>query len=135
MKNIIKNNIIATLFILTAIGVGIYLYAESRPQESLLTIQTQSKNVYVKYRESGSINVNDSVFEYQDTSNSSFVGGAWYDQSQEYMIIKLQDTYYHYCDLPQSEWNSFKKADSFGSFYNSQIKGNYSCQYKEVPSY
>lgn len=73
-------------------------------------------------------------FEYFPTS-SSFVNGLWYDQSNQYMIILLNSTYYHYCRLPLSEWRSFKSADSFGTYYNQRIKGNYDCRQGYVPSY
>lgn len=98
---------------------------ESKPQ----------KLVYVKYRETGPVNVNDPSFEYQNTSRSSFVGGAWYDKSEGYMVIKLKSTYYHYCDLPSSIWDSFKQTTSFGDFYDNRIQGSYSCRYKDTPSY
>ena len=76
-----------------------------------------------------------SQFEYQPTTGSSFVDGAWYDRANAYMIIKLDSRYYHYCDLPEEVWASFGRADSFGSFYNTQIKGRYDCRSGYVPPY
>lgn len=91
-------------------------------------------NVTVKYRDDR-VNLCDSSFEDLDTSVSSFIGGAWYDSGNEYMVIKLQDTYYHYCGMPSSVWSGFKRADSFGAEYNASIKGNYDCREGYVPEY
>jgi len=80
--------------------------------------------VSVKYR-SDSVDIADPQFEELDTSKSSFVEGAWYDSDNQYMVIKLDDTYYHYCGMPQNMWREFKKASSFGKKYIASIKGNY----------
>ena len=74
----------------------------------------ESQNIYVKYR--GSVDVGHPRFEYLNTSKSSLVRGAWYDDENDYMVINLSGTYYHYCSFPQSTWNSFSSASSFGSF-------------------
>lgn len=92
----------------------------------------RSHNLTVKYRVSP---VDVSNFDYLNTSRSSFVGGAWYDTDNKYMIINLNGTNYHYCDLPSSVWRQFSRADSFGRHYNSSIKGNYDCRYGRVPEY
>lgn len=88
--------------------------------------------VTVKYR-------NDPVdianFEELDTSKSSFVRGAWYDETNEYMIIDLNGIKYHYCGLPSSERDGLNNADSFGTYYNSYIKWNYDCRNWGMPSY
>lgn len=49
--------------------------------------------VDVKYR--GKIDL--APFACTDTPRSSFIGRVCYDQTSQYMVIKLQDTYYHYC--------------------------------------
>lgn len=90
--------------------------------------------VTIKYRTS-QVDIANPRFEYHDTSNSSFVRGAWYDKSNSYMIINLSGTYYHYCALPVSTWEDFKSADSAGTYYNGSIKGNYDCRQNYVPSY
>lgn len=85
---------------------------------------SNSQNIDVKYIEDP---VDVSSFEYLDTSKSSFVRAAWYDSQDGDLILKLDDTSYQYCDVPTSRWSEFKKADSFGKYYNSNIKGSYSC--------
>ena len=93
-----------------------------------------SNFVKIEYR-SDKVDVSNSIFEYQDTSKSSFVDGAWYDSSNSYMIIKLNSKYYHYCGLSSSIWNNFTSATSYGTYYNSNIKGSYDCRDGVVPDY
>lgn len=74
-------------------------------------------------------------FDYLSTAGSSFVRGAWYDAANDYMIIRLDSTYYHYCGLPGSVWDAFSAASSFGSYYNGSIKGRFDCRGGYVPEY
>ena len=90
--------------------------------------------VDIKYRDDD-VNLSNSAFEYLNTSRSSFVNGAWYDDDNQYMIIRLDDTYYHYCGLPSGVWEDFEKAQSFGSEYNKEITGRYDCRDAYVPIY
>lgn len=71
------------------------------------------------------VDISDSRFEYLNTTKSSFINGVWYDEDEEYMVAKLNDIYYHYSGISVSVWRNFKNADSFGTFYNEAIKGNY----------
>lgn len=71
------------------------------------------------------VDLADSRFEYLDTTKSSFVNGAWYDKNEKYMVIKLNEAYYHYSEVPFTVWEGLKTADSYGTFYNEYIKGNY----------
>ncbi len=90
--------------------------------------------VWVKYRATP-VDLANPRFEYLDTSRSSFVTGAWYDKSNSYMVIGLGGTYYHYCRMPRSAWESFRSADSFGRHYNAFIKGRFDCRLGGVPDY
>lgn len=90
--------------------------------------------VFVKYRD-GTVDIADPLFEYLDAAKSSLIRGAWYDEGNEYMVINLNGTYYHYCGMPDATWSKFKRADSFGSDYNAYIKGNYDCRQGYVPRY
>jgi len=94
-----------------------------------------SRNIVsVKYRETP-VDLANPRFEHKETSESSFVGGAWYDARERYMVIRLSETYYHYCRLPVSTWSQFKWAGSFGRFYNSAIKGRFDCRAGGIPEY
>ena len=101
----------------------------------LSTAGAQSTQVVrVKYRATP-VDVADPRFDYLDTSRSSFVNGAWYDESNMYMVIGLKGTYYHYCRMPLNAWDSFRSADSFGRHFNRFIKGRFDCRLGGVPDY
>ncbi|MDA9025489.1 KTSC domain-containing protein [Flavobacteriaceae bacterium] len=64
--------------------------------------------------------------DYLTTSKSSFIDSATYlscDGINGYMIIEIKNTDYIYHNIPISLWNSFINANSFGTFYNLNIKG------------
>lgn len=104
-----KNKIVVSIIIFLGIVVSVFIY--------------NSNNVDLKYGDS----VNISNYESINTSKSSFVDDAQYNASKQHLILKLNGNGYEYCGVPTSLWNSFKKASSYGSYYNSRIKGKYSC--------
>jgi hypothetical protein len=52
-----------------------------------------------------------------------------------YMIVKLNETYYHYCDIESTTVDAFEAADSMGRFFNASIKGHFDCRTGHVPNY
>ena len=90
--------------------------------------------VDIKYRDTP-VNLASANFEYLDTDKSSFIRGAWYDKRNEYMVIKLNDVYYHYCGVPESVWKDFKQAESFGRYFNQAIKEEYEYRDCNGPNY
>lgn len=63
-----------------------------------------------------------------DTSKSSWIRSADFyscDGDSGYLIISTDDHEYIHENLPVSVWEDFKNADSFGKFYNANIKNNY----------
>ena len=89
--------------------------------------------VKIKYRDD-KVNISASNFEPLNKSDST-VKGAWYDSSNEYMVIKFSGIYYHYCGMPNSAWRDFSSASSLYSEYQSGIKGNFDCRENPVPRY
>lgn len=71
------------------------------------------------------------------------VRSAWYDQNEEYLIINLRGTNYHYCEMPVSLWDGLKRAGSvdrgsleeLDAYYEQNIKGNYDCRVNRLPTY
>ena len=59
----------------------------------------------------------------------------WYDAPNRYFLIDLKGTLYHYCRFPRGVWEEFKRAVSYGQYYNAQIKGSYDCRLGGIPSY
>jgi hypothetical protein len=93
---------------------------------------TDCRTVTVKYRTTPVCLDN---FEHQQTSRSSLVRGAWYDASNQYLVVSLKGTRYHYCRMPHDIWHAFRAADSYGRFYLQRIKGRFDCRLGGVPDY
>lgn len=74
-------------------------------------------------------------FDFQSTAGSSVVNGAWYDADNDYLIIALNDRFYHYCRVPDEVWSGFEAATSYGRYYNETLRGSYDCRSGEVPDY
>ncbi len=98
------------------------------------TKPARTNYVNVKYRDT-TVDIAAPYFEYLDTTGSSFIRGTWYDQGNKYMVINLDGEFYHYCGMPSSVWSNFKRAESFGRFYQQNIKDKYDCRQGYVPGY
>jgi hypothetical protein len=90
-----------------------------------------AETVNVKYR--GLVDLK--PFACTDTDRSSFVRQVCFDKLNSYMLIKLQNTWYHYCRIPEATVHSLTNAESVGRFYNAQVKGNFHCRLNPVPRY
>ncbi|MCP3478030.1 KTSC domain-containing protein (plasmid) [Bradyrhizobium sp. CCGUVB1N3] len=99
-------------------------------------LPSHGETVDVKYR--GPVDLK--TFACNDISRSSFITRVCYDRAKQYMIIRLNTTYYHYCELPPATFSAFLDAPSMGSFYNQHIKGTgrdgpFDCRTHPVPEY
>ena len=68
------------------------------------------------------------IEEKVDTDSSWIDSIEYYscDEVSGYLIINTKkDKSYIHKNVPILVWNEFKKADSFGKFYNQNIKSNY----------
>jgi hypothetical protein len=90
-----------------------------------------SEIVYVKYR--GPINL--APFECEWVSRSSIVKRLCYDANEQYAIVNLTGTYYHYCEVPPDVIAAWRQAESMGRYYGAQVKGRYDCRVLRVPPY
>lgn len=102
----------------------------------LISSSAIAETVAVKYR--GVIDLK--PFACTDTPRSSFIQRVCYDKVQNYMLINLRGTYYHYCELPPATLEAFLAAPSMGQFYNQNIKGTgsdgpFDCRTHRVPAY
>jgi hypothetical protein len=91
----------------------------------------RSEIVEVKYR--GALDLK--YFDCNDISRSSFIRRVCYDRNNEYMVISLHGTYYHYCEIDSGTVSSLLGADSMGRYYNANIKGRFDCRTHRVPTY
>lgn len=68
------------------------------------------------------------ISESVNTSKSSWIRSAKYrscDGQTGFLLIGTDDREYIHKGVPLSIWNSFRKAVSFGSYYNAYIKNRY----------
>lgn len=95
-----------------------------------------AESVDVKYR--GPVELK--PFACQDITRSSVVSRLCYDASNQYVVVQLKTTYYHYCEMPKPIVDEWLAAPSMGHFYNTRVKGTgkdgpYDCRTHRVPSY
>jgi len=90
-----------------------------------------AETVNVKYR--GAVDLK--PFACETVTRSSLVRRVCYDRRETYMIINLQGTYYHYCEIDAGKVSALLSASSMGRFYHSNIKGNFDCRTRKVPAY
>jgi hypothetical protein len=97
---------------------------------SVLLASAHAESVDVKYR--GSVDL--TPFACTDTV-SSFVNRMCYDKANQYMLILLKKTWYHYCEIDKSTVDGLLEAESKGRYYNGMVKGNFDCRTHRVPTY
>jgi hypothetical protein len=96
-----------------------------------LIVDASAETVDVKYR--GQLDLK--PFACTTIERSSFIQRVCYDTANAYMVVNLNGTYYHYCDIDEGTVNSFLAAPSMGRFFNASIKGNFACTTGHVPTY
>jgi len=65
---------------------------------------------------------------------SSLVHRICYRSEKQYLVVLLQQTYYHYCRIPQNVVEQWLAAESKGRFYIGNVKGNYDCRLGGIPT-
>lgn len=77
----------------------------------------------------GEIEKNDFNFtDKVNTSLSSWITNASFyscNKKDGYFILETAERGYIFMGVPMAIWNDFKKAESFGSYYNQFIRGRY----------
>jgi hypothetical protein len=95
-----------------------------------------SESVTVKYR--GDVDL--APFECVDIDRSSLVRRVCYDSGNQYMLIRLEETYYHYCEIDAGTVGALLEAPSMGRFFNAHIRGDgadgpFDCRTHRQPEY
>lgn len=99
------------------------------------TIQAASaETIYVKYR-SDPVDTSNGFFKELTLKPSSLIKRLIYDEKNAYLLVKLQNTFYHYCGIPSSAVNAWSTAPSLGTYYSLNIKGRFDCRVFPVPDY
>ena len=91
----------------------------------------QAETVNVKYR--GPVDL--APFQCESVSRSSLVTRVCYDRKEQYMVIGLQGTYYHYCEIDPGTVAALRGAESMGRYFNANIKGRFDCRTHRIPAY
>lgn len=99
----------------------------------LLSGHAFAKQVYVKYR--GQVDTDNGHFVSYKLKASSLVHEIYYDNPNNYLLVSLNGTYYHYCGISENVVSNWVNSSSLGRFYGSYIKGNYDCRVYPVPQY
>jgi hypothetical protein len=89
----------------------------------------QAERVVVKYR--GYVDLANFTCI---TTKSSLVNRICYEEKNEYLLVLLDDTYYHYCRVPHRVFEEWGAADSKGRYFVSYIKGRFDCRLGGVPN-
>jgi hypothetical protein len=82
-----------------------------------------------------------SSFACTDTPRSSFIRRVCYDASKLFMTIKLQGTWYPYCNVDEATVQNLLTAESAGRYFNQKIRGHgsrrgpFDCRDNPSPSY
>lgn len=117
-----RNVKVCVLLLVLCIGVSFISFA-----------QRNCNDLPKKFKNYGNAlqQVRNTKFVYSDkmnTSKSSFITGASYyscDGKSGYMIVRLNNKDYIHQGLPKHIWLSFKRAESLGRFYSSNIRYKY----------
>jgi hypothetical protein len=98
---------------------------------SLCGPSADAEAVNVKYR--GLVDL--APFNCESIARSSFIERVCYDTKNAYMLIELNGTWYHYCEIDSETVSNLLAADSMGRYYNASIKGRFDCRAHRVPNY
>jgi hypothetical protein len=93
----------------------------------------EAKDIYVKYR--GGVNVYNEHFQKLSLQESSLVKSMYYDRTNKYLLVRIRETYYHYCSIPSRTIEQWIESASLERYYRTYIRGNYDCRINPIPSY
>lgn len=115
------NKILIILSICSAIGISSCRIKDSCDK---LPTQFSSYDQAVSKIESSNFKIEEEA----NTSKSSWIKGASFyscDGNKGYFILQTDKHDYLYSNIPYSNWTEFKNAESFGKYYNENIKHHY----------
>lgn len=94
--------------------------------------------VTIKYRDTP---VCLNTFACTETPQSSYVREVCFDAAKSYMLIKLNDTWYHHCAVDRASVENLIQAPSVGTYYDQNFRSNgpmhrpFDCRDHPVPEY
>lgn len=92
--------------------------------------------VHVKYR-STPVNVATGNFEYWIPQSQGNVLEAWWDIRNQYLLINVRGTVYHYCGVSFQAWKDLTGSSAADFQYDTFIKGHtrFDCRRTQPPTY
>jgi KTSC domain len=109
------------------------------PISALAETSALTTSVCVKY---GPCPLDVSSFTCTDTPRSSFVRRVCYDAPKSFMVIKLNETWYPYCEIDAATVQKLITAGSVGTFYNQTVRSRpdgthspFDCRDHPMPNY
>jgi hypothetical protein len=103
------------------------------------SLAARADTVCVKY---GPCPLDLSAFACTHTTGSSFVRQVCYDQSKRFMVIKLNETWYPYCEVEAASVQALTSAPSVGTHFNQHFRsapggtrGPFDCREHPMPAY
>lgn len=103
---------------------------------ALVSAEAQAAELCPKYGEC----VPAASFQCEEVDRSSFITRVCYDAAERYMIMRLEQTDYHYCEVDAGTHGQLMSAPSMGRFYNANIKSSgsgrrFDCRDNPPPDY
>lgn len=89
-------------------------------------ICSPSKGQTVAVKNVGQMNL--SSFECRLIDDSSFISRVCYEMERDILVIRLNGTYYAYCDIELSDAMQFVAANSKGKYFNANFRGRKECR-------
>jgi len=114
--------------------VGIVLFGLAE----LTSWSALAECVTIKYRDTP---VCLNSFSCTNTPQSSFVRAICFDAAKSYMLIELNNTWYHYCAVDRASVDNLLEATSIGTYFNNHFRshglvhGPFDCRDHPVPDY
>lgn len=90
-----------------------------------------AERVYVKSR--GEVDL--APFRCEGVARSPNVKRICYDAPHRYVLVSLKGIWYHYCGVPVTTVNTWKRAFSKGRYYNDYVRDNFDCTVTPPPAY
>lgn len=93
-----------------------------------------AETVQVKYHKAISLD----SFACTEVRDGSDVSRICYDRAERYMLIRLNTTYYHYCEIDHLTVQGLQTANSKRQFFQSRIRGSgtdgpFDCRRHPIP--
>ncbi len=117
---------VVALFIAILIA-GIAAYNVLLPSANEEEAGQECSYVSVRYRTNGRIPICDNTFSTLPNTDGQ-LRRAYFDAQNNYMIVNLSGTNYHYCRFPNNVWREWSNQSNKYTYYVRNIRGNYDCR-------